>query len=237
MAQLRQLLRSMLRDPRLGAQMNNLYMDGFQSVHNLHIRIFTCTSDNLQYSLIISKLLGLIVVSSSAIIKVPQIRNILRSHSAAGISLLALLFETTSLLIRVAYSTRQGSPFSTYGEAALIGMQNMVITMIVLNLAGRPNWASSYAAVVALLMCMLITDRLVPFKIIAYLQAGAGALGTASKLPQILVVWKQGGTGQLSSFAVSLLQRIGRGPVLTPRGRFFNTCSIRGHESSPRSGR
>jgi mannose-P-dolichol utilization defect protein 1 len=36
------------------------------------------------------------------------------------------------------------------------------------------------------------------------LQAGAGALGVASKLPQIITVWQQGGTGQLSAFAVSL---------------------------------
>lgn len=34
------------------------------------------------------------------------------------------------------------------------------------------------------------------------LQAGAGLLGVASKLPQILTVYQQGGTGQLSAFAV-----------------------------------
>jgi len=34
------------------------------------------------------------------------------------------------------------------------------------------------------------------------LQAGAGVLSVASKLPQILTVYRQGGTGQLSAFAV-----------------------------------
>jgi len=40
-----------------------------------------------------------------------------------------------------------------------------------------------------------------------YLQAGAGVLGVASKLPQILAVYQQGGTGQLSAFAVSSCNR------------------------------
>lgn len=34
------------------------------------------------------------------------------------------------------------------------------------------------------------------------LQGGAGVLSIASKLPQILTVYNQGGTGQLSAFAV-----------------------------------
>jgi mannose-P-dolichol utilization defect protein 1 len=36
------------------------------------------------------------------------------------------------------------------------------------------------------------------------LQAGAGVIGVASKLPQIFTIWQEGGTGQLSSFAVSI---------------------------------
>lgn len=38
--------------------------------------------------------------------------------------------------------------------------------------------------------------------VLGTLQAGAGALGVASKVPQIWTVWRNGGTGQLSAFAV-----------------------------------
>ncbi|KAG9728383.1 hypothetical protein KCU73_g12385, partial [Aureobasidium melanogenum] len=44
--------------------------------------------------------------------------------------------------------------------------------------------------------------NLIDMKTMSLLQAGAGALGVASKLPQIITVWQQGGTGQLSAFAV-----------------------------------
>jgi hypothetical protein len=33
----------------------------------------------------------------------------------------------------------------------------------------------------------------------AYLQAGAGALGVASKAPQIYTIWREGGTGHIKS--------------------------------------
>ncbi|KAG6030791.1 hypothetical protein E4U41_007765 [Claviceps citrina] len=37
---------------------------------------------------------------------------------------------------------------------------------------------------------------------LGYLQAGAGVLGVASKLPQIVAIYRRGGTGQLSAFTV-----------------------------------
>lgn len=38
--------------------------------------------------------------------------------------------------------------------------------------------------------------------VLAYAQVGAGVAGVLSKAPQIWTVWRQGGTGQLSAFAV-----------------------------------
>ena len=38
---------------------------------------------------------------------------------------------------------------------------------------------------------------------LGWLQVVAGVLGVASKAPQIWTVWREGGTGQLSAFAVS----------------------------------
>ncbi|KAG7130020.1 Mannose-P-dolichol utilization defect 1 protein like [Verticillium longisporum] len=37
---------------------------------------------------------------------------------------------------------------------------------------------------------------------LSVLQAGAGVVGVASKIPQILAIWQEGGTGQLSAFTV-----------------------------------
>jgi len=51
----------------------------------------------------------------------------------------------------------------------------------------------------------LFTPSVLDMKALSLLQIGAGLLGSASKVPQIAAIWKEGGTGQLSAFAVSLL--------------------------------
>ncbi|KAI5300865.1 hypothetical protein KEM55_004363 [Ascosphaera atra] len=154
--------------------------------------------------LAISKALGLGIVSLSAIVKVPQILKLLRSHSASGVSFVSYALETTSLLITLAYNARQNLPFSTYGESAFIAVQDIVIAVLVLAFSGKKTSASAFVAAVAAVVYALIFsgEQVVDSEKMGYLQAGAGVLGSASKIPQIFTVWKEGGTGQLSAFAV-----------------------------------
>ncbi|CAK7219986.1 hypothetical protein SBRCBS47491_004036 [Sporothrix bragantina] len=160
--------------------------------------------------LAVSKGLGVGIVGASAVVKVPQILNLVRSRSAAGVSFLSYLLETTSYLVSLAYNVRNGFPFSTYGETAFILAQNVIITLLVLNYSGRGAVAALLAAVLAVAATALFSAPGTPgvgalavsSTQLGYLQAGAGALGVASKIPQILAIWQEGGTGQLSAFTV-----------------------------------
>lgn len=154
--------------------------------------------------LAVSKALGVGIVAASSVVKVPQIVNLARSRSASGVSFLSYLLETSSYLISLAYNVRNGFPFSTYGETALILGQNVVITVLVLNYSGRAGFAALFVAALAGAVGALFTEGLLDAKTMGLLQAGAGTLGVASKLPQILAIWQEGGTGQLSAFTVSL---------------------------------
>lgn len=154
--------------------------------------------------LAVSKALGVGIVAASSVVKVPQIVNLARSRSASGVSFLSYLLETSSYLISLAYNVRNGFPFSTYGETALILGQNVVITVLVLNYSGRAGFAALFVAALAGAVGALFTEDLLDAKTMGLLQAGAGTLGVASKLPQILAIWQEGGTGQLSAFTVSL---------------------------------
>lgn len=157
--------------------------------------------------LAVSKGLGVGIVAASAVVKVPQILNLVRSRSAAGVSFLSYLLETTSYLVSLAYNVRNGFPFSTYGETAFILVQNIVITLLVLHYSGRGAVAALLAGVLAVAATALFglaegTALSIDSTQLGYLQAGAGALGVASKIPQILAIWQEGGTGQLSAFTV-----------------------------------
>lgn len=84
-------------------------------------------------------------------------------------------------------------------------VQNVVIAVLVLNYSGKKSAAAVFVAGLAASAGALFAPNVVDAKALSYLQAGAGVLGVASKLPQIMAVWQEGGTGQLSAFAVSYL--------------------------------
>ncbi|KAL2018389.1 hypothetical protein VTK56DRAFT_867 [Thermocarpiscus australiensis] len=152
--------------------------------------------------LAVSKALGIGIVGVSAVVKVPQIVKLVRSRSASGVSFLSYLLETSSYLISLAYNVRNAFPFSTYGETALVLGQNVVITVLVLNYSGRAGMAALFVAALATSVVTLFSQSVLDMQKLGYLQVGAGALSVASKVPQILAIWQEGGTGQLSAFTV-----------------------------------
>lgn len=182
------------------------------------------TKDPTCVPLVVSKVLGLAIVSASAIVKVPQILKLLNSRSSRGVSFISYALETASLLITLSYNARQNFPFSTYGESALIAVQDVVVGVLVLAFAGRQAAAAAFVATVAAAVYgLLIDESLVDAQTMAYLQAGAGILGIASKAPQIWTVWQEGGTGQLSAFAVCFLEVVKTNPMLIQIYRFSTT--------------
>jgi mannose-P-dolichol utilization defect 1 len=153
--------------------------------------------------LAVSKALGIGIVGASSIVKVPQLLKLINSQSSAGVSFLSYLLETSSYLITLAYNARQGNPFSTYGESALIAVQNVVIAALVLHYSKQDAGAAVFIAGLGAAVYAMFNEGLVDAGTMTMLQAAAGGLGVASKVPQILTIWREGGTGQLSAFAVS----------------------------------
>ncbi|CAF3501534.1 unnamed protein product [Fusarium graminearum] len=150
----------------------------------------------------VSKALGIGIIAASAVVKVPQIKKLLSSKSAEGVSFLSYALETASYLISLAYNIRNGFPFSTFGETALIVGQNVIISVLVLNYSGRASLAAVFVAGLAAAAATLFAENIVDAQTLGHLQAGAGVLSVASKIPQILTIFQQGTTGQLSAFAV-----------------------------------
>nr|POE83812.1 mannose-p-dolichol utilization defect 1 protein like [Quercus suber] len=62
--------------------------------------------------------------------------------------------------------------------------------------------ATVFLAGLAAAAYVLLNETVTPMPTLQLLQAGAGVLGVASKLPQIITIAREGGTGQLSAFAV-----------------------------------
>jgi uncharacterized protein with PQ loop repeat len=194
----------------------------------------------------VSKGLGIAIIGASSIVKVPQLLKLLNSQSAEGLSFLSYLLESGSYLISLSYNARHGFPFSTYGETALILVQNIAIASLVLNYSGRTAAIAAWIAGLAGAGTALFSENIVSEANLSLAQAAAGILGVASKVPQILTIWSEGTTGQLSAFAVSLSPACccccccyggGASTIdskLTRRHRSSTTSLARSRASSPR---
>ena len=104
------------------------------------------------------------------------------------------------------YASRRGFPFTAYGETALIAVQNLVVCVLVLmyGYGGKGGKATAGVFVAGVVGAVTVVgdERWVDMRRLGWLQAGAGAVGVASKGPQIWVNWREGGTGVLSAFTV-----------------------------------
>ncbi|KAF2132129.1 mannose-P-dolichol utilization defect 1 protein-like protein [Dothidotthia symphoricarpi CBS 119687] len=165
-------------------------------LHDIDISSTECVK------LAVSKGLGIGIIGASSVVKVPQLLKLLNSQSAGGLSFLSYLLESSSYLISLGYNVRHGFPFSTYGETALILVQNIAIASLVLKYQGRGAAIAAWVGGLAVAGAAIFNENVVDEQRLSLLQATAGVLGVASKVPQILTIWSEGGTGQLSAFAV-----------------------------------
>ncbi|KAL5115937.1 hypothetical protein ACEQ8H_006159 [Pleosporales sp. CAS-2024a] len=152
--------------------------------------------------LAVSKGLGIGIIGASSVVKVPQLLKLINSQSAEGLSFLSYLLESGAYLISLSYNVRHGFPFSTYGETALILIQNIAIASLVLKYGGNSVGIAGWIGGLIAAGTALFNEQWVGEERLSLLQAAAGVLGVASKVPQILTIWQEGGTGQLSAFAV-----------------------------------
>ncbi|KAI0247467.1 hypothetical protein BJV78DRAFT_1245472, partial [Lactifluus subvellereus] len=174
-------------------------------VENLNIEDVDC----IKYSL--SKGIGVGIVVGGSIMKVPQLLLILRAQSARGLSLAAYILETLSYAINLAYSSRNGFPFSTYGENLFLGIQNIFITFLIIlynpppssrQLSTAPNLTGRLLTAVIAIFVAGFTLFIAPASALAAAQLGTLPLSLFSKLPQIAQNHRARSTGQLSTFAV-----------------------------------
>ncbi|KAI0299656.1 hypothetical protein B0F90DRAFT_1727546 [Multifurca ochricompacta] len=143
--------------------------------------------------------------------KVPQLLLILGSQSARGLSLTAYILETFSYAINLAYSSRNGFPFSTYGENLFLTIQNVFITILIIlynptpssrKLTTAPNPTGKLLIAIFVVLVTSFGLFTAPSSALAVAQLGTLPLSLFSKLPQIAQNHRARSTGQLSAFAV-----------------------------------
>ncbi|KAK9249241.1 hypothetical protein V1506DRAFT_527449 [Lipomyces tetrasporus] len=153
--------------------------------------------------LALSKIVGIGIVFASSIIKLPQIAKLVGSRSAKGVSIAGTGLECLSYLGLLAYAVRAGFPFSTYGEQAFLWVQDVVVFVLLLVYSGQSVVAVGVVpAVLAAAYYLVVAVPGPSPAVLATLQAATIPLSLASKVPQIVTIFSNKSTGQLSAVSV-----------------------------------
>ncbi|EGV60083.1 hypothetical protein PSN45_002179 [Yamadazyma tenuis] len=156
---------------------------------------------------VLSLLLSSSIVGVSSIIKIPQIRKIInprlldqRISVAQGLSLEGISLESFNYLIHVIYNQQNNNPFVGYGEALLLGLQNIAIILLieyykarsklrVTDLAEKEQINEAVAQlarpVAIVIGAVVLLAKVLPSSAISGLQLLSIPFSIASKIPQI----------------------------------------------------
>jgi len=152
----------------------------------------------------LTKGLGYSIVVGASIVKVPQILKLLAAKSAAGLSVTALYAELAAITFGMAYSVQMDFPFSAWGEALFLSLQDVILVMLIYMYNGQTLglllFAPFYAGA-SYVLCSPMT----PLDIVTKLQGSVLVIMLVSKFIQIFASFQAGGTGQLSFITAFLL--------------------------------
>ncbi|KAL6769911.1 hypothetical protein ACKKBG_A32840 [Auxenochlorella protothecoides x Auxenochlorella symbiontica] len=153
---------------------------------------------------LLSRGLGYCILLGSTVVKVPQLINVVRARSAAGLSSLSVELETLGYAISASYGLLKQLPFSAYGETMAMLLQNALLLVLIYHYQ-RKSAARTLCLLLALAgWAAALTAGALPFDKVALALSFNNLLFMASRVPQIVQSAQAGSTGQLSSITYTL---------------------------------
>ncbi|XP_004207268.1 mannose-P-dolichol utilization defect 1 protein isoform X1 [Hydra vulgaris] len=155
----------------------------------------------------ITKGLGCVIIVGSMIVKVPQIIKLLQAKSGEGLNIISLLSELAVSTFSITYAFQKRFPFSSWGEALFLAVQNGVL-VILINYYNKKYFAAFIFTPIYCGITYFLSTPIVPIYWIVKLQEFNLVFIAAGRLLQIVDNYSMGHTGQLS-FVTTLLITVG----------------------------
>jgi mannose-P-dolichol utilization defect protein 1 len=164
-------------------------------------KILNFNLDKSCVTLLISKLLGYAIILISFNFKVPQIRNMLQTKSAEGLSYVSIYLELFIMLLSVLYSIHYNNPLSTYGENIIILIQNLIILILTWRYSKKHSWMTRIIILILFgSFSYIMLQPFIPEEFWAYMASITLVALTVARFSQIYTSFKTKSTGPLSKF-------------------------------------
>ena len=192
----------------------------------------TATKGGMDSLTLLSTAMGYLVIAGSMLFKVPQAVRIFRKKSAEGLSASMYILESAGIAMSLAFSMKNAFPFSTYGEAVFILLQNLAI------MGGISLYSDTPRPPVLILAVLLASAAFAyavspsaPMLLVSVLQTISIPLLNLSRIPQLILNHKNKSTGELAPSTLILqaagnLARIFTTMVQVQNNLFLLSCLV-----------
>ena len=92
----------------------------------------------------VSKALGLGIIAGSIMVKLPQILNMLKAKSAAGLSFVSTALELFPCATIIGYALANDFPFSSWGESLFMALQTVFIAFLICSYNGNSAFGAIF---------------------------------------------------------------------------------------------
>ncbi|KAG9412104.1 Mannose-P-dolichol utilization defect 1 protein [Aphanomyces cochlioides] len=151
---------------------------------------------------VVSKVLGYLIIVGSFILKLPQILKIVAAGNVAGLSPSSFYLEVVTFLASVIYNVIRGYPISTWGESAVILVQNVLLVVLLWYYSSAPKTTQLLGVVTFVGLGAGMYH--LPSEFDWVLPSASIPLSVAARIPQIISNFRQGHTGQLAFLTLFL---------------------------------
>ncbi|EQC29133.1 hypothetical protein SDRG_13165 [Saprolegnia diclina VS20] len=148
------------------------------------------------FKAVLSKALGYAIILGSFILKLPQILKIISAKSVAGLSPSGFYLEVLVFEASVVYNFLRGYPISTWGENAVILVQNCILVFLLWVYSSAPRSQQLLGVLIFLGLGAAMLH--LPDEHLWILPSASIPASIMSRIPQVFSNFKQGHTGQLA---------------------------------------
>lgn len=148
---------------------------------------------------VISKGIGYGMIVFSSILKLPQIIKIMSAKSVEGLSPASFYMEVLAFTFTIVYNYILKYPFSSYGEAVVINVQNILLVFLLWAYSDKKTKPSmvTQISLIATYLALIGGMFYLPKEYLSILPAVSTVSAMVGRIPQIILNYKNKHTGQV----------------------------------------
>ncbi|XP_046750757.1 solute carrier family 66 member 3 [Diprion similis] len=164
------------------------------------------------YLQLFADFLSVITILMCLVQKIPQIMNLYKLKSAAGISLLGLALELTSYTVMTSYNYTNEYSFLSYLEYPVLLLQDLIIIYLVLLYLDLLNASSFLLAVLYFFIFGCFLLQIVPKTALTILAPMCTPISASSKIAQLAAILRAKNSESISvlTWVISTLTNLTR---------------------------